>query len=404
MQVARKAFNAIEGVDRAVIQDLSLSGFTAQRGFPIEFTVRGPDWEKLGGLSKEITKRMKDSGLMIDVDTDFDLGMPELQIRPDRQKAAQQGVSILSIANTVNSMVGGVRAGKFTSNGKRYDIRVRLAEADRADPKDIDKMWVRNQTGELVPLSAVVTSEIKPTLFSITRKNRERAVSIFANPAPGHSQQEALNTVQKIGKEILPGDYHLVFSGGAQAFQDSFKSLIFALIMGIFVAYMVLATQFNSFVHPFTVLLALPFSITGAFLALCLSHHSINLYSMIGLVLLMGIVKKNSILLVDFTNERRRQGMGVREALLDACPVRLRPILMTSIAMVAAAVPAALSFGPGSETTVPMAVSVIGGVTVSTILTLFVVPCAYSLFSKFEKKEEANSSAEIDAAMGTKAH
>ena len=182
----------------------------------------------------------------------------------------------------------------------------------------------------------------------------------------------------------MPEGYRIVFSGGAQAFKESFQSLIFALILGIFVAYMVLGTQFDSFIHPLTVLLALPFSVTGAFLFLFLTHNSLNLYSMIGLILLMGIVKKNSILLVDFTNERRRQGMNVHEALLDACPIRLRPILMTSIAIIAAAIPEALSRGSGSETMVPMAVSVIGGVTLSTILTLFVVPCAYEIFSRFE--------------------
>ena len=385
MQVVRKEFSSLPGVQRAIVQDLSQSGFTAQRGFPIEFTLRGPDWDKLGSLGQEIMKKMKESGLMIDIDTDYQLGMPELQIHPDRQRAAEHGVNVRSIANTVNAMIGGVRSGKFTSHGKRYDIRVRLAQTDRSNPKDIQSIWVRNEYGEVVPLSDVVQSEIKPSLFSITRKNRERAVSIYANPAQGHSQQEALNGVQKIAKEILPNDYRIVFSGGAQAFKESFQSLIFALVMGIFVAYMVLATQFNSFVHPFTVLLALPFSVTGAFLALFISGNSMNLYSMIGLILLMGIVKKNSILLVDFTNERRRQGMEVQKALLDACPIRLRPILMTSVATVAAAVPEALAFGAGSETMIPMAVAVVGGVTLSTILTLFVVPCAYEVFSKFER-------------------
>ena len=388
MQIARKTFSSIPGVDRAVIQDLSLSGFTAQRGFPIEFTVRGPDWDKLGAFSQEIMKKMKASGLMTDVDTDYQLGMPELQIYPDREKAASHGVSVLSIADTINAMVGGVRQGKFTSRGKRYDVRVRLLAADRSNPEDIKNMWVRNEFAEVVPLSDVITAQVKPSLFSITRKNRERAVSIYANPAQGHSQQEALDAVIKIGKQALPEGYRIVFSGGAQAFKESFQSLIFTLILGIFVAYMVLGTQFDSFIHPFTVLLALPFSITGAFLFLFLTHNSLNLYSMIGLILLMGIVKKNSILLVDFTNERRRQGMGVREALLDACPIRLRPILMTSIAIVAAAIPEALSKGSGSETMVPMAVAIIGGVTLSTILTLFVVPCAYEILSKFESKSK----------------
>ncbi len=385
MQEVRKNLSALPNVQRAIMQDLSLSGFTAQRGFPVEFTIRGPDWRKLGEYGDAIMKEMKATGLMTDIDTDYQLGMPELQIHPDREKAASQGVSVSSIADTINATIGGIRNGKFTNNGKRYDVRVRLADVDRADPKDIDKIWVRNQQGELVPLSNLVTSEVKPTLFSITRKNRERAISIYANPATGKSQQEALDATVKIGKKVLPGDYHMVFSGGSQALKESNQSMVFALILGIFVAYMVLATQFNSFLHPVTVLLALPFSVTGAFVALYFSGNSLNLYSMIGLILLMGIVKKNSILLVDFTNERRRQGMDVRKALLDACPIRLRPILMTSVATVAAALPAAFAIGAGSETITPMAVSVVGGVTVSTILTLFVVPCAYEIFSKFEK-------------------
>jgi multidrug efflux pump len=390
MQQVRKKLNAIPGIDRAVIQDLSQSGFTASRGFPVEFTLRGPDWDTLGALSKDVMKKMKESGLMIDVDTDYQLGMPELQVHPDREKATQRGVSIASIGTTINSMVGGVRVGKYTSAGKRYDVRVRLEDVDRTDPEDVNKLWVRNQFGEVVSLSEVVKTEVKPTLFSITRKNRERAVSIFANPAPGHSQQEALDFVEKLGKQVLSDRYRLVFSGGSQAFKESNESLVFALILGIFVAYMVLASQFNSFMHPFTVLLALPFSVTGAFLALFLSRNSLNLYSMIGLILLMGIVKKNSILLVDFTNVRREQGKSVREALLEACPIRLRPILMTSVATIVAALPIALALGAGAESMRPMAIAIIGGVTVSTLLTLFVVPCAYYVLSRLERRHSGN--------------
>ncbi len=387
MQICRKEFNSIPGVQRAVIQDLSQAGFTAQRGFPVEFTVRGPDWKKLADISEEIMKQMKETGLMVDIDTDYRLGQPELQIRPDRAKAAAHRVDIHTIADAINATIGGIRAGKFTSNGKRYDVRVRLAGKDRAEAADIGEIFVRNQVGESVPLSAVVTYEEVPTLSSITRKNRERAISIYANPAAGTSQQDALSKVQEITKKALPSDYHAVFSGGSQAFKESIQSLIFALVLGLFVAYMVLATQFNSFIHPVTVLLALPFSITGAAFALYVSRQSLNLYSMIGLILLMGIVKKNSILLVDFTNERRRQGSDVRTALLEACPIRLRPILMTSVATVAAALPEAFARGSGSETIVPMAVAIVGGVTFSTVLTLFVVPCAYEIFSKFEKND-----------------
>jgi HAE1 family hydrophobic/amphiphilic exporter-1 len=190
--------------------------------------------------------------------------------------------------------------------------------------------------------------------------------------------------VEKIGKELLPEGVRLAFSGSAETFKEAFLGLVVALLLGVVVAYMILGSQFNSFLHPVLVLLALPFSVTGAVVALVLARQSLNMFSMIGLVLLMGIVKKNSILLVDFTNERRRAGRSVKEALMEACPVRLRPILMTSVATIAAAVPPALALGPGAETRVPMALVIIGGVSVSTLLTLFVVPCAYSLMSRLE--------------------
>lgn len=385
MMLVRKTFKQIPGVKKVVVQDLSLSGFSAQRGFPVEFSLRGPDWETLGALSETFKKKLDATGYMMDVDSDYLLGMPEVKVIPDRERAAARGVTIQTIGENIEALIGGVRAGKYTKNGKRYDIRVRLKPDQRTLPDQIKEIYVHNVHGELVLLSDVVRIVQEPTLLSITRKNRERAIGIFANVAPGKSQGDALSKVSEVAKATLPEGYHLVFSGSAQTYKDSFNSLLFALVLGIFVAYMVLASQFNSFIHPVTVLLALPFSITGAFIALQLSHQALNIYSLIGMLLLMGIVKKNSILLVDFTNERRKQGLSVNEALLDACPVRLRPILMTSIATVAAAIPPAIAMGPGAETRIPMAVVIIGGVVVSTILTLFVVPCAYSLFSKIER-------------------
>lgn len=385
MSYTRKALKQIKELDRVSIQDPSQAGFTAKRGYPVEISLRGPDWDKLAELDNALMKRMADSGKMVDVDTDYQAGMPEVQIIPDREKAAARGINIATIGDAVNSMIGGVRVGKFTKNGKRYDIRIRLVDKDRRTPSDIAKIWVRNNRGELIRLSEVMKVVEKNTLLSISRRNRERAIGVFANPAPGVSQGVAIAEVEKLAKELLPDGYRIVLSGSSQTFRDSFGSLLTALVFGIFVAYMVLASQFNSFIHPVTVLLALPFSITGAFIALLIGHQSLNIYSMIGMILLMGIVKKNSILLVEFTNTRRREKkMNVRDALLEACPIRLRPILMTSFATIAAAVPPALGIGPGAETRIPMALVVIGGVIFSTALTLFVVPCAYSLFSRLE--------------------
>jgi len=385
MGVFRKALNAIPNT-KAFIQDLSLSGFSAQRGYPIELSLRGPDWEQLAAHATALKERMAQSALMVDVDTDYLTGVPEVRVRPDRQHAAEHGVSIQTIGQTINALIGGERVGKYTRGGRRYDVRVRLIPSQRTQAEDIARLWVWNNRGELVQLKDVVTITEKPAMLAVTRKNRERAIGLFANVAPGKSQSAAIAEVNRIAKEVLPEGYHVVFGGSTQTFRESFQSLLFALWLGILVAYMVLASQYNSYLHPATVLLALPFSISGALLALWIARQSLNIYSLIGLVLLMGIVKKNSILLVDFTNQLREQGQSVQEALLRACPVRLRPILMTSLSTVVAAIPPALALGPGAESRIPMAVAVIGGVTLSTFLTLFVVPCAYSVLARLERK------------------
>ncbi|MDO8735089.1 MAG: efflux RND transporter permease subunit, partial [Elusimicrobiota bacterium] len=387
MPVLRKNLRSLPGVEKVVIQDPSLMSLGGRRGFPIEFTLNGASWDKLAELSKQMAEEMEKSGVMVDVDSDYILGMPEVNVVPDRQKAALRGVSISVIGNTINALIGGVRSGKYSKGGRRYDIRVQLVEKDRRNVGDISKIWVRNNRGELVCLSDVISIVQKPTLLTITRKDRERAISMYSNLVLGKSQGEALKVIEVIGKKILPDGYKIVFSGSAKTFKESFSSLYVALILGIFVAYMVLGTQFNSFIHPFTVLIALPFSISGAVIAMIVTGQSLNIFSAIGVILLMGIVKKNSILLVDFTNQRRESGMSVTEALKNACPLRLRPIIMTSVSTIAAARPPALAIGPGAETRVPMAVVIIGGVLLSTLLTLFVVPCAYSLLSHFESRK-----------------
>ncbi len=385
MGVARSLLSKVAGVQRVTVMDLSLAGFTSSRGFPVTFSVQGPELDKISEYSKNLMAKMSSSGLMTDIDTDYKPNMPQIKVIPDRMKSAARGVTIQKIADTISALMGSLRVGRYTdSSGHRDDMRIKLLDEFNRKPEDIGRIWVRNNRGEMVRLSEVVTLEQESTLLTISRYNRERAVTVFANVAPGKSQAQAMDFIDKTAKELFPKDYHIVLSGSSQAFKESFQSLIVALILGIFVAYMILGAQFNSFLHPVTILLALPFSVTGAFIAMRISGISLNIYSMIGLLLLMGIVKKNSILLVEFTNHQRVAGLGVKEALLKACPLRLRPILMTSVATVTAAIPAAFAFGPGAETTRPMAIVVIGGVILSTVLTLIVVPCAYSLFSRLE--------------------
>jgi HAE1 family hydrophobic/amphiphilic exporter-1 len=382
MNDLRKKLSVIKGMQTRT-QDLSSRGFSTGKGYPIEFSIQGNDWEKLAKASEEIKTEMEKTGILVDVDSDYEVGMPEVRIVPDRTKAANRGVSVQQIGQTINAVLGGVLAGYYTENGRRSEIQVKLDERDKRSYEDkIHSLYLRNNRGELVPLEDVVTVTEGASLQQITRKDRQRAITIYANVKSGADQSGALAIAEQIARKNLPEGYRYVTTGTSQTFQESFTSLIVALFLGIVVAYMVLGSQFNSFIDPITVLLALPFSLSGAFITLWLFGKSLNLYSMIGLLLLMGIVKKNSILLVDFTNHVRDRGeKDVTKALMEACPNRLRPIIMTSLATVVGALPAAVSIGPGAESREPMALAVIGGVIVSTVLTLIVVPCFYSLFA-----------------------
>jgi HAE1 family hydrophobic/amphiphilic exporter-1 len=391
--VVREFLNKTIPEAKPQVQDPSTQGFGGGggSGYPVEFTIQGPDWVKLGEYANRIVEEIKAKKIMTDVNSDLLQGAPEVHIIPDRKRASDRGVDVISIGAVVNATLGGAIAGSYEKGGHRYDIRVKLEESDRSPVERIRELSVRNNRGELVPLEDVVEIREATVASSISRKNRERAISIFGNVGEGLSQQESLAQAEALARSVLTEGYSFRLSGSAEEFMRSFVGLLIAMLLGFVVAYMILASQFNSFIDPFTVFVAMPFSFSGAFLALLLGGQSLNLFSMIGHVLLLGIVKKNSILLVDFTNQARERGKPVREALLEACPNRLRPILMTSIATIAGAVPAAMSFGPGAEARQPMAIAVIGGVFVSTLLTLFVVPSVYSLFSglsRASRKEE----------------
>jgi len=385
----RRELNAIPGL-RAVIQDTSQQGFTAQRGFPVEFSVRGSDWNELVPLSQKVMADLGATGTVTDLDTDYRVGMPELRVSPDRAVCADVGVSVDEVATTINALVGGVRVGKYSTGGRRLDVRLKLMAGQRSRPEDISRLRVRARNGELVPLSSLVVLDEQAALQAITRRDRERAISIYANVAPGHSQAEALRVVEGLGR-TLPVGYRVVLGGSSVAFRDSMSSLLFAMILGVLIAYMILASQFNSFMDPVTIITILPLSIAGAAFALLIAGQSLNIFSMIGLLLLMGIVKKNSIILVDYANAFRNQGFSAKESMEKAGPIRLRPILMTATATMMAAIPPALGIGSGSEIRMPMAIAVIGGLILSTALSLIVVPAFYVVADKVAKRKPAEA-------------
>lgn len=388
MDDLRKAIKAIDGV-RVSLRDMSSRGLTSGRQFPVSFNLIGPDLEILQTKSQEVMKRMDEEGLTQDLDTDFKIGIPEFLILPDRVAMAQRGVAINAVAESLGATVAGLRQGEITLEGRRRDIRIKLPDDQINSPDSIQQISIRNNYGNSVPLSELVKFKEQKTYQAIARVNRQRAIGVYGNLKTGRSQAGVLDRAKQISRELLPEGYSFSLEGSSAGLADSFASLTMALLLGIMVAYMILAVQFDSFIHPVSILAALPFSMTGALLILWATGSSLNLFSFIGLIVLMGIAKKNSILLVEFTNHVRHEGeKNIKSALVKACPVRLRPILMTSVATVAAAAPLVIGNSMGQETRTPMGLTIIGGTVVSTLLTLFVVPCLYLVLSRFESNKK----------------
>lgn len=382
----RRRFARIPGL-QGTAEDISLIG-GGQRMVPIQYSIRGRDLSSLEAYTRQIVGEFSKLPGIVDVDTSLETGKPELRVFIDRDKAADLGVEVATVAEAVNFLIGGevdVTKFKDETKGRRYDVRARLIPTDRTDPEDIGRLYVRSKDGRLVEISNVVDVQEASGPSIINRMDRQRAITLFAN-LEGKPLGQAMGELDAISAKILPSDYSTGYKGMAETMGESFQYLIFALVLGVILAYMILASQFESFIHPFTVLLSMPFSFIGAFGALLITGKTLNIFSFIGLILLMGLVKKNAILLVDYTNTLRERGMERREAILQAGPVRLRPILMTTVAMVFGMMPIAIGIGEGAETRAPMAIATIGGLLTSLLLTLVVVPVAYDLFDDLQKK------------------
>lgn len=384
----RESFKKKLGKDLQVrIQSGGGGGFGGRRGYPVELNLKGSDWPTLIRASKDLQQKMSEDSSFVDVDSSFDEGSPELAIVPNRAAALARGVSVENVSSTLKFLYQGLSAGRFNDEGRRSEI---LVQAERSQvptsQADIAKLYVRNNRNNLVPLGDVVTFEKRLSPVSVSRDNRVRNIEIYANLGPNEKQGSAIAKALDLAKTVLPEKVYIEKTGSSADLDKSFSDIAFAILLGIAVAFMVLASQYNSYVHPIIILIALPFSITGAWVALYLGHSSINFYSMIGLLLLMGLVKKNSIMLVEFANElRQHKGLSVRDAMIEAGRVRLRPILMTSTATMAAAIPPAIGFGHSSSSSQATALVILGGTFFATLLTLFVVPLAYAHLSRLEK-------------------
>src|SRR5882762_5497518 len=369
---------------RTGVRNAPSFNFGAGGRFDIDFNLRGPDIVALAGYADELMKRSQTLGGIVDADTSLKLNKPELRVEIDRARAADLGVDSTDIATALRLMVGGEdRASRFRdeSINEDYDVQLRLNEKDRSDVATIQRLYVPSSRGGLVRLDNLVKINRDTSPSRIDRLNRERLVSLRASVAPGFALADRIEALRgAVAQMNLPAAYTTTVSGRARELERTFTEFIFAFILSIIFMYMILASQFESTIHPLTILLSLPLSVPFALLSLWGTGDTLNLYSALGILVLCGVVKKNSILQIDHMNSLRAKGMERYEAIMQGNRDRLRPILMTTMALVAGMLPLALGTGPGAEERRSIAVVVIGGQTLSLLLTLIATPVAYSLF------------------------
>jgi multidrug efflux pump len=321
------------------------------------------------------------------VDTDLRVNKPQLTVRFDRDRAEDLGVPVRDVAATLQTLLGGRRISTFTRDNKLYDVIARLSPEDRATPSDMDVLSIRGRDRTLVKLSAIASVDEGVGPRSLNHFNRIRSSTLTASLAPGFTLGEALDSLNQIARDVLPRGGTTALAGETRELEESGNSLYFAFGLALLVVFMVLASQFESLIHPFTVLLAVPLAVTGALVTLFIFKSTINLYSQIGMVLLIGLVTKNSILLVEYANQLHDKGMELFEAVREAGRIRLRPILMTSVSTIMGAMPIALGLGAGSISRRPLGYAIVGGILVSTVLTLYVVPVFYVLLDGLRARE-----------------
>ena len=354
------------------------------RGEPLQFNVSGPDLNEVAAASQALFQKLAERPELGRVDLDLNLDLPTLKLSVDRTRAAAAGLGSVDIASALNVLAGGLDVAKYSDDpgdGERYDIRVKAAPGQIEAPEDLKRIYLRSSRGAMVRLDTVAT--LTPTIgpAAISRYDLKYSANFYATPT-GVTLSEAVGIMRGIAAEVLPVGVEVKLMAQAREFEKTLGYIQFSFILAVALVYIVLASQFNSLIQPLIVMVAQPLAIIGGLIALWITGHTLNIYSMIGLVLLMGLVAKNSILLVDLANQLREQGKGIDEAIREACPKRLRPVLMTSLTVILALLPAALGVGAGADVNAPLAVAVIGGMISSTLLTLVVVPSVYSLVER----------------------
>jgi multidrug efflux pump len=366
------------------------TGLVRSGGQQLQIVLGGPDYEELAQWRDRMLARMADNPGLRDPDSDYKETRPQLRVQIDYDRAADLGVSNSDIGTTLETMMGSRRVTTFVESGEEYDVILQAKAEDRVAPSNLENLYVRSQrSGELVPLSSLVTLREVAEPGTFNRFNRLRAITVSAGLMPGYTLGEAIQWMERTAAQELPEIAQIDYKGESREYKTAGGAVLFTFAMALLIVYLVLAAQFESFIHPFVIMLTVPLAVLGALIGLWISGGTLNLFSQIGIVMLIGLAAKNGILIVEFANQLRDEGRTVNEAIVEAASIRLRPILMTAIATIMGATPLVLSGGPGSASRSAIGVVVISGVAFSTLLSLYVIPSFYALLAPYTRSPDA---------------
>ncbi|NWN90370.1 efflux RND transporter permease subunit [Marinobacter adhaerens] len=384
----RERFRDITGIRVMAINPPGLG----QRGFsqPVEFVVAGPDYESVQDWSEELLERAKENPNLLSLETDFELTQPELSVAIDRDRAADLDITIQDVGLTLQTMLASRNVTTYLERGREYDVIMQADDASRATPSDLEQIFLRpREGGNLIPLQALVSVSEQGANPDLRRIDRLPAVVISGSLADGYDLGSALDYLNTLAVDTLPPEARLSYQGLSREFQDSSAAVYVTFGLAFIIVFLVLAAQFESWIHPLIIMLPVPLAVTGALLALWWSGISLNIYSQIGIIMLLGLMSKNGILIVEFANQLRDEGYAVKDAILAGASLRFRPVLMTTISTVFGAVPLVIATGAGAESRAAIGVVILGGLIFATTLTLFIIPVLYNLLAGFAKSANA---------------
>jgi HAE1 family hydrophobic/amphiphilic exporter-1/multidrug efflux pump len=382
-----KKFKRFKNVRIFSIEEQTISvGMMSRGSLPVQFIIQNLDFQKIRKVIPEFLEAAKKDKTFQNVDVNLKFNKPELDLTIDRMRAKDLGLSTADISQALQSAFSGARSAYFIMNDRQYEVITQVPKSDRNTPTDISKIYIRNSRGESIPISSVLTIEENSNPPNLYHYNRFNSATISASLAEGKTIGDGVNAMDRIAKEKLDESFQTALSGPSRDFKESASNTSYALLLALILIYLVLAAQFESFTDPFIIMITVPLAIAGALISLWMLDQTLNIFSQIGIIMLIGLVTKNGILIVEFANKKREAGLAIKEAVLEAAAQRLRPILMTSLATALGALPIAISLGAAATSRKPLGTVIVGGLMFSLILTLFVIPAVYTYLSSKHKR------------------